>query len=42
MQGGVLVNDERVTSIDTAFIAEDFNEKFIIKKGRKTFLKIVK
>ncbi len=42
MQGGVLVNDEKVTSIDTAFTAEDFNEKFIIKKGKKTFLKIVK
>ena len=42
MQGGVLVNDEKVTSIDTAFTAEDFSEKFIIKKGKKTFLKVVK
>ena len=42
MQGGVLVNDEKVTSIDTAFTPEQFSEKFIIKKGKKTFLKIVK
>jgi tyrosyl-tRNA synthetase len=42
MQGGVLVNDEKVTSIDTAFTKEQFSEKFIVKKGKKTFLKIVK
>ncbi len=42
MQGGLLVNDEKVTSIDTMFTKEMFNEKFILKKGKKTFLKIVK
>ena len=42
MQGGLLVNDEKVTSIDAAFTAEQFNEKFIVKKGKKTFLKIVR
>ena len=42
MQGGLLVNDEKVTSIDAAFTAENFNEKFIVKKGKKTFLKIVR
>ena len=42
MQGGLLVNDEKVTSIDTVFTKEQFDEKFIVKKGKKTFLKIVK
>ena len=42
MQGGLLVNDEKVTSIDAVFTAEQFNEKFIVKKGKKTFLKIVR
>ncbi len=42
MQGGLLVNDEKITSIDTAFSKEMFDEKFIMKKGKKTFLKIVK
>ena len=42
MQGGVLVNDEKITSIDTFFTKEQFNDKFIVKKGKKTFLKIVR
>ena len=42
MQGGLLVNDEKVTSIDVAFTKEQFSEKFIVKKGKKTFLKIVR
>ncbi|MBR5305448.1 MAG: tyrosine--tRNA ligase [Oscillospiraceae bacterium] len=42
MQGGLLVNDEKVTSIDAVFTAEQFDEKFIVKKGKKTFLKIVR
>ena len=42
MQGGVLVNDEKITSIDTVFTKEQFNDKFIVKKGKKTFLKIVR
>ena len=42
MQGGVLVNDEKVTGIDASYTVEQFNEKFIVKKGKKTFLKIVK
>ncbi len=39
-QGGLLINDEKITSIDTSFTKEQFNEKFIVKKGKKTFLKI--
>ena len=42
MQGGLLVNDEKVTSIDATFAKELFDDKFIVKKGKKTFLKIVK
>lgn len=40
MQGGILVNDEKVTSIDKTFEKEEFNDKFIVKKGKKIFLKI--
>ncbi len=39
-QGGVLVNDEKVSDIDTKFSKNAFNELFIIKKGKKTFLKV--
>ncbi len=42
MQGGLLVNDEKITSIDTSFTKEQFDRKFIVKKGKKTFLKIVR
>lgn len=40
MQGGILVNEEKVTSIDTAFEKEQFKDSFIVKKGKKTFLRI--
>ena len=40
MQGGILVNEEKVTSIDTAFEKDRFKDSFIVKKGKKTFLKI--
>ena len=33
---------EKVSSIDVAFTKEQFDEKFIVKKGKKTFLKIVR
>ncbi len=39
-QGGVLVNDVKVESIDNSYLKEEFNELFIIKKGKKTFLKV--
>ncbi len=39
-QGGVLVNDSKIDNIDTSFTKEEFNELFIIKKGKKTFLKV--
>ncbi len=40
MQGGILVNDSKVESIDTKFAKEEFNDTFIIKKGKKVFLKV--
>ena len=39
-QGGILINDEKVDSIDAAFEKSAFEDKFIIKKGKKSFLKI--
>ena len=40
-QGGVTVNGEKVTDIDTAYEAADFDEEFVLKKGKKKFCKIV-
>ena len=40
-QGGVTVNGERVTDIHTAYEAADFDEEFVLKKGKKKFCKIV-
>ncbi len=39
-QGGVMVNDKKVDSIDTNFDKDDFKDRFVIKKGKKTFLKV--
>ncbi|MBR4036156.1 MAG: tyrosine--tRNA ligase, partial [Oscillospiraceae bacterium] len=39
-QGGILVNDEKVEAIDASWDKAAFGETFIIKKGKKTFLKI--
>lgn len=40
LQGGVLINEEKIETIDKTFEREQFNDKFIIKKGKKVFLKI--
>ena len=40
-QGGVTVNGEKVTDIHTAYEAADFDEEFVLKKGKKKFCKIV-
>ncbi len=41
-QGGVSVNDEKVTDIGKGFTAEDFQpEGLVIKKGKKVFHKVV-
>lgn len=41
-QGGVLVNDEKVTEIDCKFTTEDFSEQgsLLIKKGKKGYHQI--
>ncbi len=40
-QGGVTVNGEKVTDIHTAYEVADFDEEFVLKKGKKKFCKIV-
>ena len=41
-QGGVSVNDEKVTDIAKEFSAEELSgEQFILKKGKKVFHKII-
>ena len=41
-QGGVMVNDEKITAFDCTFTVADFQAgDFIIKKGKKTFHRVV-
>lgn len=40
-QGGVTVNEQKVTDAFTAYTTEDFADDFIIKKGKKVFHKIL-
>ncbi len=40
-QGGVSVNGEKVTDVKADYGEDDFNEEFVIKKGKKNFRKIV-
>ncbi|MGN0169330.1 MAG: tyrosine--tRNA ligase [Lachnospiraceae bacterium] len=39
-QGGVSVNDEKVTDIKTSYQPEAFKSEFIVKKGKKSFCRI--
>ena len=39
-QGGVSVNGEKVTDVKAAFTQADFQQEFILKKGKKSFQKI--
>ena len=41
-QGGVSVNGEKVTDINTSYTASDFAEDMVLKKGKKNFRKILK
>lgn len=41
-QGGVSVNNEKVTDIYMTLTADDFSDEIIIKKGKKMFRKFVK
>ena len=41
-QGGVMVNDEKITAFDRTFTVADIQDgDFIIKKGKKTFHRVV-
>ena len=41
-QGGVMVNDEKITAFDRTFTAQDIQAgDFVIKKGKKTFHRVV-
>ena len=41
-QGGVMVNDEKITAFDRTFTVADIQDgAFIIKKGKKTFHRVV-
>ncbi|MCR4955588.1 MAG: tyrosine--tRNA ligase [Lachnospiraceae bacterium] len=39
-QGGVSVNDEKITDVKKLYSQDDFKDEFIIKKGKKKFCKI--
>ena len=40
-QGGISINDEKVTDVGAAYTKEDIEKGFIVKKGKKGFFKIV-
>jgi len=40
-QGGVSANDEKVTSIDVTFTAEQLKEGVVVKRGKKNFNKVI-
>ena len=40
-QGGAAVNGEKVTDTYTAYTKEDFEEDFVLRRGKKNFRKIV-
>ncbi|SFQ47941.1 tyrosyl-tRNA synthetase [Lachnospiraceae bacterium XBB1006] len=39
-QGGVSVNDAKVTDVKTTYTKTDFGSEFIVKKGKKSFCRI--
>lgn len=39
-QGGVTVNDNKVTDVKTLYTSADFGSEFIVKKGKKSFCRI--
>ncbi len=40
-QGGVSVNDEKVTNVEMAFTADELREGIRIRKGKKVFQKVI-
>jgi len=41
-QGGITVRDEKVTDFATTYPAAEFESEFILRKGKKVFIKITK
>ena len=39
-QGGVLVNNEKVTDATVRYTAQQLSEELMIKKGKKTFHRV--
>ena len=39
-QGGVMVNGEKITDIKQSYTKADFETEFILKKGKKNFMKM--
>ena len=40
-QGGVSVNDEKVADIKTAYVPSDFADGLILKRGKKSFRRVI-
>ena len=40
-QGGVVVNDEKVTDVYAAYTKDAFESDFIVRRGKKNFKKII-
>ena len=40
-QGGVTVNDDKVTDIKTVYVPADFAEGVIVKRGKKNFRRVI-
>ena len=41
IQGGVSVNDEKISDPKKTFNADEFKNDFILKKGKKSVIKII-
>ncbi|MBE6649038.1 MAG: tyrosine--tRNA ligase [Ruminococcaceae bacterium] len=41
-QGGVTVNGEKVTDIKKIYLADEFTDGIVLKRGKKNFIKLVK
>ena len=40
-QGGVTVNEEKITDIKKEFTAEDFGDGLVVRRGKKNYKKVV-
>ena len=42
MQGGISINDEKVSDISYIISNEELEKGIILKKGKKSFIKLIK